>query len=113
MTAHAHDNSPVVLINVFKCNAPHLDELMERLGDLVRRILKLTQVPRLRISSIDSIEADPALIEAIATEPRLMPHLQNQPCERRYSQFGARSIIGIIRGVSLWDIISCKIVTSR
>jgi threonylcarbamoyladenosine tRNA methylthiotransferase MtaB len=46
-----------------------------RLGDLVRRILKLTAVPRLRISSIDSIEADPALIEAIATEPRLMPHL--------------------------------------
>jgi threonylcarbamoyladenosine tRNA methylthiotransferase MtaB len=46
-----------------------------RLGDLVRRILKLTSVPRLRISSIDSIEADTALIEAIATEPRLMPHL--------------------------------------
>jgi threonylcarbamoyladenosine tRNA methylthiotransferase MtaB len=46
-----------------------------RLGDLVRRILKLTSVPRLRISSIDSIEADPALIEAIATETRLMPHL--------------------------------------
>ncbi|TAG11058.1 MAG: tRNA (N(6)-L-threonylcarbamoyladenosine(37)-C(2))-methylthiotransferase MtaB [Rhodobacterales bacterium] len=46
-----------------------------RLGDLVRRILKLTTVPRLRISSIDSIEADPALMEAIATEPRLMPHL--------------------------------------
>ena len=46
-----------------------------RLGDLVRRILKLTAIPRLRISSIDSIEADPALIEAIATEPRLMPHL--------------------------------------
>jgi threonylcarbamoyladenosine tRNA methylthiotransferase MtaB len=46
-----------------------------RLGELVRRILKLTSVPRLRISSIDSIEADPALIEAIATEPRLMPHL--------------------------------------
>jgi threonylcarbamoyladenosine tRNA methylthiotransferase MtaB len=46
-----------------------------RLGDLVRRILKLTSVARLRISSIDSIEADPSLIEAIATEPRLMPHL--------------------------------------
>jgi threonylcarbamoyladenosine tRNA methylthiotransferase MtaB len=46
-----------------------------RLGDLVRRILRLTSVPRLRISSIDSIEADPALMEAIATEPRLMPHL--------------------------------------
>ena len=46
-----------------------------RLGDLVRRILKLTAVPRLRISSIDSIEVDEALMEAIATEPRLMPHL--------------------------------------
>lgn len=46
-----------------------------QLGDLVRRILKLTSVPRLRISSIDSIEVDHALMEAIATEPRLMPHL--------------------------------------
>jgi threonylcarbamoyladenosine tRNA methylthiotransferase MtaB len=47
-----------------------------RLGDLVRRILRLVpDLPRLRISSIDSIEADPALMEAIATEPRLMPHL--------------------------------------
>jgi threonylcarbamoyladenosine tRNA methylthiotransferase MtaB len=47
----------------------------QRLGDLVRRILRLTSVRRLRISSIDSIEADAALMEAIATEPRLMPHL--------------------------------------
>ncbi len=47
-----------------------------RFGDLVRRILRLVpDLPRLRISSIDSIEADPALMEAIATEPRLMPHL--------------------------------------
>jgi threonylcarbamoyladenosine tRNA methylthiotransferase MtaB len=46
-----------------------------RLGDLVRRILRLTPVERLRLSSIDSVEADPALMEAIATEPRLMPHL--------------------------------------
>ena len=47
-----------------------------RLGDLVQRILKLVpDLPRLRISSIDSIEADPALIDAIAGEPRLMPHL--------------------------------------
>ncbi len=46
------------------------------LGDLVQRILKLVpDLPRLRISSIDSIEADPALIDAIASEPRLMPHL--------------------------------------
>ncbi|MDR5653251.1 tRNA (N(6)-L-threonylcarbamoyladenosine(37)-C(2))-methylthiotransferase MtaB [Ruixingdingia sedimenti] len=47
-----------------------------RLGDLVMRILRLVpDLPRLRISSIDSIEADPRLMEAIATEPRLMPHL--------------------------------------
>lgn len=45
------------------------------LGDLVRRILRLTDVARLRISSIDSIEVDDALMDAIATEPRLMPHL--------------------------------------
>ena len=47
-----------------------------RLGDLILRILKLVpDLPRLRISSIDSIEVDPALMQAIATEPRLMPHL--------------------------------------
>jgi threonylcarbamoyladenosine tRNA methylthiotransferase MtaB len=47
-----------------------------RLGDLVMRILRLVpDLPRLRISSIDSIEADDALMQAIATEPRLMPHL--------------------------------------
>ncbi|RID89844.1 tRNA (N(6)-L-threonylcarbamoyladenosine(37)-C(2))-methylthiotransferase MtaB [Gemmobacter lutimaris] len=47
-----------------------------RLGDLVMRILRLVpDLPRLRISSIDSIEADEMLMQAIATEPRLMPHL--------------------------------------
>jgi len=47
-----------------------------RLGDLVMRILKLVpDLPRLRISSIDSIEVDDNLMQAIATEPRLMPHL--------------------------------------
>ena len=46
-----------------------------RLGDLVMRILRLTDVLRLRISSIDSIEADDNLMLAIASEPRLMPHL--------------------------------------
>ena len=50
--------------------------MVPKLGDLVQRILKLVpDLPRLRISSIDSIEADPALIEAISSEMRLMPHL--------------------------------------
>ncbi|MCO6386735.1 tRNA (N(6)-L-threonylcarbamoyladenosine(37)-C(2))-methylthiotransferase MtaB [Aliihoeflea sp. 40Bstr573] len=47
-----------------------------RLGKLVRTILRqIPDLARLRLSSIDSIEADPELMEAIATEVRLMPHL--------------------------------------
>ena len=47
-----------------------------KLGALVRQILKhVPELQRLRLSSIDSVEADRALFEAIADEPRLMPHL--------------------------------------
>ncbi len=47
-----------------------------KLGALVQQILKhVPELPRLRLSSIDSVEADPALLETIANEPRLMPHL--------------------------------------
>jgi threonylcarbamoyladenosine tRNA methylthiotransferase MtaB len=46
------------------------------LGKLVRTILQLVpELPRLRLSSIDTIEADPALIASFAEEERLMPHL--------------------------------------
>ena len=46
-----------------------------RLGGLIRRILRLVpELERLRLSSIDSIEADPDLMEALA-DPRFMPHL--------------------------------------
>jgi threonylcarbamoyladenosine tRNA methylthiotransferase MtaB len=46
------------------------------LGRLVQAILAaIPGLSRLRLSSIDSIEADEALMEAIAGEPRLMPHL--------------------------------------
>jgi len=45
------------------------------LGALVRKILKLVpELKRLRLSSIDSIEADAELMRAIAEEERLMPH---------------------------------------
>lgn len=45
------------------------------LGKLTQSILKhVPDLPRLRISSIDSIEADAALYEAVS-DPRLMPHL--------------------------------------
>jgi threonylcarbamoyladenosine tRNA methylthiotransferase MtaB len=47
-----------------------------RLGGLVKRILRhVPEMKRLRISSIDSIEADRDLLDAIANEERLMPHL--------------------------------------
>ncbi|HEV7438678.1 MAG TPA: tRNA (N(6)-L-threonylcarbamoyladenosine(37)-C(2))-methylthiotransferase MtaB [Methylobacterium sp.] len=46
------------------------------LGHLARAILAgVPDLARLRLSSIDSIEADDDLLEAIASEPRLMPHL--------------------------------------
>lgn len=46
------------------------------LGRLVRTILKLVpELPRLRLSSIDTMEADEALTSAFAEEERLMPHL--------------------------------------
>jgi threonylcarbamoyladenosine tRNA methylthiotransferase MtaB len=47
-----------------------------RLGDLVGAVLRhVPELPRLRLSSIDSVEADPALLDALASESRLMPHL--------------------------------------
>ena len=46
------------------------------LGKLVRHILRhVPELERLRLSSIDQVEADAHLMAAIAEEPRLMPHL--------------------------------------
>jgi threonylcarbamoyladenosine tRNA methylthiotransferase MtaB len=46
------------------------------LGTLIRLILKeVPELPRLRLSSIDSVEADGDLLRALAEEERLMPHL--------------------------------------
>ena len=46
------------------------------LGKLVRKVLALVpELKRLRLSSIDSVEADDDLYRAIAEEERLMPHL--------------------------------------
>ena len=46
------------------------------LGEAVRRLLQaVPELPRLRLSSIDPVEVDPALERLFADEPRLMPHL--------------------------------------
>jgi threonylcarbamoyladenosine tRNA methylthiotransferase MtaB len=47
-----------------------------RLGTLVKSILKeVPELARLRLSSIDSVEVDCDLVDALADEPRLMPYL--------------------------------------
>ncbi|MET4045236.1 tRNA (N(6)-L-threonylcarbamoyladenosine(37)-C(2))-methylthiotransferase MtaB [Bradyrhizobium sp. RT6a] len=47
-----------------------------KLGMLTKQILRhVPELKRLRISSIDSIEADSDLLDAIAEDSRLMPHL--------------------------------------
>jgi len=47
-----------------------------RLGDLCARILKaMPELMRLRLSSLDAVEIDPALFELVTGEARLMPHL--------------------------------------
>jgi len=46
------------------------------LGEAVRRLLRaVPALPRLRLSSIDPVEIDPALERLFAEEARLMPHL--------------------------------------
>ena len=46
------------------------------LGQLVERILKhVPDLPRLRLSSMDSIEIDDRLADLITGEPRMMPHI--------------------------------------
>src|SRR5262249_10517384 len=69
-----HDVSEVVLTGVDITS--YSADGAPRLGTLVKRILReVPDLPRLRLSSIDSIEADGDLLDALATEPRLMPHL--------------------------------------
>jgi len=49
---------------------------LPRLGALIKHILKnVPGLARLRLSSIDSVEADADLLDALAHESRLMPHL--------------------------------------
>jgi threonylcarbamoyladenosine tRNA methylthiotransferase MtaB len=47
-----------------------------KLGQLIRQILRhVPELKRLRISSVDSIEVDRDLLDVIAEDERLMPHL--------------------------------------
>ena len=79
------------------------------LGKLTQAILKhVPDLPRLRISSIDSIEADPALYEAVSEE-RLMPHLHLslqsgddmilKRMKRRHSRDDALAVVDKLRSL--------------
>jgi threonylcarbamoyladenosine tRNA methylthiotransferase MtaB len=78
------------------------------LGKLTQSILRhVPDLPRLRISSIDSIEADEALYDAVASDRRLMPHLHLslqsgddmilKRMKRRHSRDDALAIVGKLR----------------
>ncbi|WDR01740.1 tRNA (N(6)-L-threonylcarbamoyladenosine(37)-C(2))-methylthiotransferase MtaB [Devosia algicola] len=80
------------------------------LGKLVQSILRhAPDLRRLRISSIDSIEADPALYEAVASDRRLMPHLHLslqsgddlilKRMKRRHSREDALGIVAKLRAL--------------
>ncbi len=81
-----------------------------RLGGLVRRILRgVPGLPRLRLSSIDTAEVDPELMDCVASEPRLMPHLHLslqagddmvlKRMKRRHSRADAMALIAAVRRV--------------
>jgi threonylcarbamoyladenosine tRNA methylthiotransferase MtaB len=72
----AHGHAEIVLTGVdltsYGADLPEAPKL----GRLVKQILRhVPELKRLRISSIDSIEADSDLLDAIADDARLMPHL--------------------------------------
>jgi threonylcarbamoyladenosine tRNA methylthiotransferase MtaB len=47
-----------------------------RLGSMLKALLAaLPELPRLRLSSLDPAAVDPDLVDLVANEPRLMPHL--------------------------------------
>jgi threonylcarbamoyladenosine tRNA methylthiotransferase MtaB len=46
-----------------------------RLAGLIQRILGATRIPQIRLSSLEPRELRPELIDLLATEPRLCPHL--------------------------------------
>ncbi|SDM26159.1 threonylcarbamoyladenosine tRNA methylthiotransferase MtaB [Methylobacterium phyllostachyos] len=76
-TIVAHGGREVVLTGVdLTAYGRDLPDAPLSLGILVRAILRaVPDLARLRLSSIDSVEADGALLEALAEEERLMPHL--------------------------------------
>jgi threonylcarbamoyladenosine tRNA methylthiotransferase MtaB len=92
------------------------------LGKLVQAILRhVPDLPRLRISSIDSIEADEALYDAVAADRRLMPHLHLslqsgddmilKRMKRRHSRDDALAIVAKLRSLRPDMVFGADIIT--
>jgi threonylcarbamoyladenosine tRNA methylthiotransferase MtaB len=92
------------------------------LGKLVQSILRhVPDLPRLRISSIDSIEADEALYDAVASDRRLMPHLHLslqsgddmilKRMKRRHSRADALDIVAKLRSLRPDMVFGADIIT--
>ena len=77
IAAHlAHGVNEVVLTGVDVTGWGADLPIPARLGDLVAAILvAFPALPRLRLSSLDGVEIDPALFEILTGEVRVMPHL--------------------------------------
>ncbi|OQD02475.1 radical SAM protein, partial [Burkholderia cenocepacia] len=72
----ARGHAEIVLTGVDLTSYGHDLPGTPKLGRLVKQILRhVPELQRLRISSIDSIEADADLLDALADDARLMPHL--------------------------------------
>ncbi len=92
------------------------------LGKLTQQILcHVPDLPRLRISSIDSIEADPAFYDAIASDRRLMPHLHLslqsgddlilKRMKRRHSRAEALEVVAKLRALRPDIVFGADIIT--
>ena len=95
---------------------------MPTLGKLVQAILRhVPDLPRLRISSIDSIEADEALYDAVGSDRRLMPHLHLslqsgddmilKRMKRRHSREDALAVVGKLRHLRPDIVFGADIIT--
>jgi len=74
LVAHGHAEIVLTGVDLTSYGADLPDT--PKLGLLTKQILRdVPEVKRLRISSIDSIEADRDLLDVIADDTRLMPHL--------------------------------------
>jgi threonylcarbamoyladenosine tRNA methylthiotransferase MtaB len=91
------------------------------LGRLVQSILRhVPDLPRLRISSIDSIEADPAFYDAIGSDRRLMPHLHLslqsgddlilKRMKRRHSRVEALEVVAKLRSLRADMVLGADII---